>query len=472
MAQGEAQATLIAERARREFERELTDALRAAAECLRVGPAQACYLESALPTWLDGVFTWDGQDLRVLRPPSDGADYLVERATSRLAVRAPRPIEQIGWSRAELIYDVESTSPVVLGCIRATDAEGQPVVLAGHVQLGRLKSDLVEPLLSADIGLELVPSGATDGRWSQPLFGVMHFWSIQPTGAFLREQRNAVLGQTFIYLALTILALGTLLIAMWVLMRVVRRDMALAEMKANFVADVSHELKTPLALIRMFGETLQAGRVPTEEKRAEYYAIITRESTRLTDLINNILDFARIDAGRKTYVFEATNIVAVVRETYEAYRAQLEHNEFDHHLTVDESVPEVNADRDAIARALINLIHNAMKYSGEERYLAIDVAQDTRRGKRGVLISVHDRGIGIQPEDRRRVFEGFFRASDGRVTKVGGAGLGLALVKHIIDAHGGSLHVESRLVKGSTFRIFLPGLEHSVVQSPATAPDG
>jgi signal transduction histidine kinase len=246
---------------------------------------------------------------------------------------------------------------------------------------------------------------------------------------------------------------------MWVLARVARRELALTEMKSNFVADVSHELKTPLALIRLFGETLLSGRVTSEEKRQEYYEIITRESTRLTNLINNILDFSRIEAGRREYTLTATDIASVVRETYEAYRAQLEHDGFEHHLRVAPSLPNVNADADAVAQALINLINNAMKYSEQDRYLAIDVAKDTRRGRHGVLISVHDRGIGIRPEDRARLFDGFFRASAARVRDRGGTGLGLALVKHIVDSHGGLLDVESRLVKGSTFRVFLPAAE-------------
>jgi len=281
-------------------------------------------------------------------------------------------------------------------------------------------------------------------------------WGLQPTAAFVREQHGAVVGQTISYVALAVLALAALLAAMWFLIRVVRREIALAQLKANFVADVSHEIKTPLALIRLFSETLQSGRVTSEEKRQEYYSIITRESTRLTNLINNILDFARIEAGRKEFTLQRTEVASVVRQTYDAYRAHLDHNGFEHHLAIAERLPPVDADRDAIAQVLLNLMNNAVKYSDEERYLSIEVGRDTRRGGEGVLISVHDRGIGIRAEDRAHLFEGFFRADDGRVRQQGGTGLGLALVKHIVDAHHGSLDVEPRLVKGTTFRVFLP----------------
>jgi signal transduction histidine kinase len=302
----------------------------------------------------------------------------------------------------------------------------------------------------------VVPVDRAEDAWTVPVTGVLRFWAIKPTESFLRSQQSAVFRQTMFYLSLTVLSLAILLIAMWFLVRVARYEVALAKLKANFVADVSHELKTPLALIRMFGETLQSGRVASEEKRNEYYEIITREATRLTNLINNILDFARIEAGKKQYTMQPTDIAAVVRQTYQTYAPQLDHAQFEHHFSADADLPWVDADADAISQAVLNLISNAQKYSDDEPYIAIDVTKDTRRGRHGVLISVHDRGLGIRPEDRARLAEGFFRADDDRVRERAGTGLGLALVRHIVHAHGGSLQVESRLVKGSTFRIFLP----------------
>lgn len=277
-----------------------------------------------------------------------------------------------------------------------------------------------------------------------------------PAAAFFQQNRKTIVAYMLVYVGLTAAALVTLLLAMFMLLRLVRREMALAEMKANFVADVSHELKTPLALIRMFAETLQAGRVPTDEKRQEYYDIIIRETTRLTNLINNILDFAKIDAGKREYQLEPTDVEKVIRGTLAAYQPQLEQSGFETHLSIEPNLPSIDADGDAISQILVNLISNAIKYSSDEKYLAIDAIRDTRRGRRGVRISVHDRGIGIKPEDRAQVTEGFFRAGDERVRQQTGTGLGLALVRHIVAAHGGILDVESRLVKGSTFRVFLP----------------
>lgn len=277
-----------------------------------------------------------------------------------------------------------------------------------------------------------------------------------PTEEFIQQQEKTIITYTLVYVGLSVASLGTLLLAMWMLLRLVRREMALAELKANFVADVSHELKTPLALIRLFAETLHDGRIPTDEKRQEYLAVILRESNRLTNLINNILDFARIEAGRKEYHLEPTDVVKVVRDTYETYRPQLEHEGFAHRLSAPDNLPAVDADPDAIAQIVVNLLNNAIKYSREEKDVVIELTPDTRRGRRGVLISIHDRGIGIKPEDRVRLTEGFFRASDPHVRERGGTGLGLSLVKHIVEMHQGSLDIETRLVKGSTFRVFLP----------------
>lgn len=461
MAPAEAQAHHIAETALKRFDKQLLAAVSAVASHVQTDAERPWTPPAVFPTWVDGLFSWNGQELGVIAPSSRRTEESRAFAEVRLAQWLQRPTGQT-TPRVEILYDSAEPEPVALACLRSTDPDGQPMAVAARIDLQRLRLDLVEPLLSTDSGLELVRShaGVSFLPWSQRLLSAMRFWEIRPTKAFIREQQRTVLGQTLVHVGLAVLALITLLAAMWILAHVVQRDMALAKMKANFVADVSHELKTPLSLIRLFGETLQSGRVTSEEKRQEYYEIITRESTRLSNLINNILDFARIEAGHREYALEPTDIAQVVRETYEVYRTQLEHSGFEHHLTAAASLPTVEADRDAIAQALINLIQNAIKYSGEDRYLAIDVSEDVRRGRRGVLISVHDRGIGIRPEDRAHLFDGFFRAADSRVREQGGTGLGLALVKHIVDGHGGLLDVESRLVKGSTFRIFLPAAEH------------
>lgn len=459
MAPAEMKVRQIAETAMQQFHGQLELGLGATAAFVREGADAPWDPPDNFPRWFDGLYVWNGHTLHVITTPVVRAQALFELVKDRLGSRFQR-WDDHSSENAKLLYDTIDQSPAVLACLNSIDQRGRPVLIGVHVNLERLKSELLDPLLPSDGSLEYVDIAAVarDNQWSQQLFSAMRFWAVQPTQEFLDEQARTVFRVTVVQLALPALALLTLLIAMAVLIRAVRREVALATLKANFVADVSHELKTPLALIRLFAETLQAGRVTSDEQRNEYYDVILRESTRLTNLINNILDFSRIEAGRKEYLLEPIDVGSVVRDTYETYKPQLEQAGFEHHFSITDDLPTVRADRDAITQAIINLINNAIKYSDDERFLKVELSTDVRRGKRGVLISVHDRGIGIHPEDRARLFDGFFRATDRRVREKSGAGIGLGLVKHIIQSHGGTLDVESRLVKGSTFRIFLPGI--------------
>jgi signal transduction histidine kinase len=218
------------------------------------------------------------------------------------------------------------------------------------------------------------------------------------------------------------------------------------------VANVSHELKTPLALIRLFAETLELGRVPSEEKAHQYYRVINKESHRLTQLINNILDFSRIEAGRKEYRFAPTDVARVVRDVIESYRFQIEQQGFALKVDVQEDLPHVPADEEALGQAIINLVNNAIKYSRASKTIHIEV----RREGSKVLVSVTDTGIGIPRGEQKKIFEKFFRGEDSLVHETKGSGLGLALVRHIMEAHGGAVEVESTPGKGSTFTLVLP----------------
>jgi signal transduction histidine kinase len=232
----------------------------------------------------------------------------------------------------------------------------------------------------------------------------------------------------------------------------VQREIHLSRLKSDFVANVSHELKTPLALIRLFAETLELGRVQSEEKAKQYYRLINKESQRLTQLINNILDFSRIEAGRKEYRFAPTDVAQIVSDVVDAYRFQIEQNGFELDVDVAEDLPEVEADKEALGQALLNLVNNAIKYSRDGKYLRLEVS---RRGDE-VRIAVSDRGIGIAKGEQKKIFDKFYRAEDSLVHETKGSGLGLPLVRHIMEAHGGSVEVESSPGKGSTFTLVLP----------------
>lgn len=349
-----------------------------------------------------------------------------------------------------------ASDPPLLVAYRVLPPNGGAVAAAVVVDPEKLRREFVEPRITGDGRLALADAADTADTWHESLGSALPFWSVRPSADFVARQRSAGKRQTLLYAGVTVLALAALLLAVRAMNRLVQQEIALSRMKSRFVADVSHELKTPLALIRMFGETLLEGRVASPEKAQEYYRIITRESTRLTHLIENILDFSRIDAGRKQYRMEPLDVGSVVRATFESYRHELEQQGFEHRCAVADGLPPICGDADAIGQVLVNLMSNALKYSTEDKYLLIEVRPETRRGKHGVLIAVRDRGIGIRPEDREHLFDGFFRADDDRVRRRRGAGLGLALCKRIVEAHRGYIDVESRLVKGSEFRVFLP----------------
>jgi len=253
------------------------------------------------------------------------------------------------------------------------------------------------------------------------------------------------------YLVLT--ALSLLMIGgIWLTYRNVSREMNLARLKSDFVANVSHELRTPLALIRLYAETLELGRISAKEKYQEYFRIIREESERLTALINNILDFSRIEAGRKEYEFKETDLAELVHSTLESYRFQIQQNGFAFEENISRDIPPVNVDREAIARSLLNLVNNALKYSKDDKYIGVSLY----RSNGSVNLEVRDHGIGIPANEQEKIFEKFYRCGDPLVHNVKGSGLGLSLVRHIARAHGGDVLVESHPQKGSKFTIALP----------------
>lgn len=264
----------------------------------------------------------------------------------------------------------------------------------------------------------------------------------------------AALGETWVHRSFLILGFLSLMIVGGLVLtkHIVSKELALARLKSDFVSNVSHELRTPLALIRLYAETLELGRITTQEKKERYYCIIRKESERLTALINNILDFSRIEAGRKEYEFRNTDIAELVRNTLESYRYQIEQQGFAFEENIDANLPAVPVDREAIARALVNLVNNALKYSREEKFLGVKLYRENRV----VKLEVADHGIGISRRDQSKIFEKFYRAGDPLVHNTKGSGLGLSLVRHITRAHGGDIAVESIPGKGSKFILSLP----------------
>jgi signal transduction histidine kinase len=253
-------------------------------------------------------------------------------------------------------------------------------------------------------------------------------------------------------LMLTLFVLSLLIIGIILTLRATAREMKLAQAKSTFVSNVSHELKTPLALIRLFAETLELGRVKSNDKAKEYYRIINNESRRLTQLINNILDFSKIEAGRKEYEFVESDITEVVEEVIRSYEFQIINAGFELNAHIEHDLPPVSIDRDAISQAVLNLVNNAVKYSDEVKEITVLV----RSRDHSIAIEVADKGIGIPRSEQNKIFEKFYRVSTGLVHDTKGSGLGLALVKHIVEAHDGKIIVESTPGKGSRFTMLIP----------------
>ncbi len=272
-------------------------------------------------------------------------------------------------------------------------------------------------------------------------------------GIKLRGTTLAAIGQHFFRSSFLTLAGLSLVLACGIALtyRNVSKEMALARLKSDFVSNVSHELRTPLSLIRLYAETLEMGRLTNPEKYQEYYCIIRKESERLTALINNILDFSRIEAGRKEYDFRETDLRELVHNTLDSYRYQIEQHGFTYEEKIDE-VPPLRVDREAMARSLVNLVNNALKYSQDRKFIGVSLYRDNG----SVKLEVVDHGIGIPHQEQSKIFEKFYRVGDPLVHNTKGSGLGLSLVRHIAQAHGGDVLVDSSPGQGSKFTITLP----------------
>src|SRR6266496_474569 len=354
---------------------------------------------------------------------------------------------------------------------------GDHVVLAAVLQdtahrpvlaiLGRDEEALTRDVLPTTLGalegksvLAVLDRADRPVYTSQPLDGARRIltvnfgealpaWRValyQPRGVSPEE---AVQRQTMLFTAAFVLLLVVIVLGLGATYRVVRRESEMARLKSDFVANVSHDLKTPLSLIRMFAETLELGRVTDEAARREYYGVITRESERLTRLIDNVLDFSRIEGGRQRYEVGPHPVEPLIHEVLDAFRYPLAQRGFKLDVTVAPDLPDALVDPDAIKQALANLVDNALKYSTERRRLGIGA----RREGEWVVIEVADEGIGIPAGETERIFEKFYRIGRSETQGTRGSGVGLALVKHIAEAHGGRVRVESRPGQGSRFEI-------------------
>jgi two-component system, OmpR family, phosphate regulon sensor histidine kinase PhoR len=257
-----------------------------------------------------------------------------------------------------------------------------------------------------------------------------------------------------------ILSMSLIFISLAIIYIAWQRDRQLRQLKEDFIGNVSHELKTPLSLIRMFSEILVTGRIKDENKKIDYFRIIHNESDRMSRLINNLLDFANLGRGIQSGHFEKINIAQLVAKALEAYRYEIQKDGFQVNLEIHPDIPDSFADPNAITMAFINLLDNSAKYSGDQKQ--IDVRVERTNGF--VDLTVIDKGIGIPVSEQQKIFDKFYRGSAPSVRRIRGSGIGLAITKHVAEMHGGEVMVESEPGKGSTFTLRIP-IRHTLDDS-------
>ncbi len=416
----------------------------------------------------------------VARSPLIRRLYVFDRGGGLLYPAAPRDEDAAVFARlvAEVskgFWDRGGKREIVAGdqvCLAVMlKPRDEPVLVAYSRDLDVLRRDIFEATLGALEGATIVAVLDHEGRpvYSRaPLERAERVLSVgfreglpgwrlvvyQPPGS---SPRQAVRRQVAVFTGAFGVLLAIIMTGIVVTWRLMRRETEMARLKSDFVANVSHDLKTPLSVIRMFGETLDMGRVPDDARRREYYRVITRESERLSRLIDNVLDFSRIESGRRTYERVPTAVEPLIRETLEAFEYPLAQQGFKVETRIAPDLPEVPMDADAVSQALANLIDNAIKYSGETRAITVEAGAAGGR----LAISVADEGIGIPAGEQAKIFEKFYRVGRSETQGRRGSGVGLALVRHVAGAHGGDVTVESRPGEGSRFTLWLPLASHA-----------
>ncbi|KPK11321.1 MAG: hypothetical protein AMJ62_16295 [Myxococcales bacterium SG8_38] len=355
-----------------------------------------------------------------------------------LQLDSPEPLQvrhvhqQIAGESYLLSYKAYSTLP---GQVTYIVAYHDPQYLVDEVFPDMFVTDETTPLYNIVdesnqivFGPDLSEAGVyTVGhRFPRTLYG----WRFQVAprqAALLQAQgRSRIRGEA----ALPLLSFAIILLSAIFFLYAAEKERRLNELKSELMANVSHELKTPLSVVRMFADMLRSNRVPNEQRRHEYLDIICRESERLTSLIDNVLDFSALERGRGPYRLRRGDLNEAVGRALDAFRYRGEQDGVEIQLHKPDELPPVLIDQEAIALAVINLLDNAVKYGGQT---PVELELTARRAS--VDIAVRDHGPGIPSESLRRVFERFYRGPQSGPTR--GSGIGLSLVQHIAEAHGG-----------------------------------
>lgn len=251
----------------------------------------------------------------------------------------------------------------------------------------------------------------------------------------------------------TILTLVIVLISGSVLIsRTIAHEIAVLKLKSDFVSSVSHEFKSPLTSIKALAERLRDGKVKDSDRMKQYSSVITQDVDRLIHLVRNILDFSRIEEGKKEYEFVESNIAQLVTQQIESFKRSECAKGLEILIRISEDIPYLDVDKEAFSQALNNLLDNAVKFSSDRKEIEVNLKKEDK----SVIIEVRDWGIGIPPQDLNKIFDKFYQGRSTPRQLAKGTGLGLTLVKHTVEAHGGRMVVKSRVGEGSLFSIILP----------------
>ncbi len=251
----------------------------------------------------------------------------------------------------------------------------------------------------------------------------------------------------------TILTLIIVLIfGAFLIVRTISHEVEVLRIKSDFVSSVSHEFKTPLTSIKALAERLQEGKVKDTSKAEQYFSVISQDTEKLIRLVKNILDFSKMEEGKKEYEFEDTDVGQLVAGQLENFRKGELQKDLKIHTQIPKDIPHLFADRDALSQAIINLFDNASKFSPDKNEICVNLKSDAEN----VIIEVKDKGLGIPHDEINKIFDKFYQGKNTLRHSVTGTGLGLTLVKHIVEAHGGRISVESKVGQGSTFSLIFP----------------